>query len=92
MVSLLAETSATSVVAILAGISGALAGIGAYINTRREVQTKADANYVERNLAAMQAVIDFQTAESKRLRDELDDCNRRCDECLSKVRRLERNA
>jgi hypothetical protein len=81
----------TSVIAIIAGVAGAFTGIGAFINTRRDLQTKADANYVDRNLAAMQAVVDFQTAENQRLRAELDECNRRCEECLTRVRNLERN-
>jgi len=88
-----------SLIAIIAGVTGAISGAAAYVVQNKEVRTKADTGYVDRNLAAMQAIIDRQTAENVRLlgridkqeakirdlTELLDECQRMCDECLDKV-------
>ncbi len=88
-----------SVIAIIAGVGGAITGVGAVIVQHREARTKADTGYVDANLRAMQAIVDMQGAENVRLRDELEatrtrlaDCERRCQECLVKISRLERRS
>jgi hypothetical protein len=93
-----------TLIAIMAGISGIVAGIGAVFIHHKEATTHADTSYVDNNLRAMQALVDnavstevrVQTrcdaaeAEVAKLRVALIDCERRCAECLSRVSRLEK--
>lgn len=94
---LAAGLDVTALVALIAGISGAITGIGAVVVQRRDVRTKADTSYVDMNLRAMQALVDNTVAnearlqeENRKLREDLTACEKRCDECLRRINRLER--
>jgi hypothetical protein len=95
---------APTLLAFVVGVSGIVSGIGALFIQHREADTHADTSYVESNLRAMQALVDNSVtsevrvqarcdaaeAEVSKLRVDLQDCERRCAECLSRVSRLEK--
>ncbi len=107
-----AESSVVTATALVLAVGGIVSGVGGVVIQRRNAATSADVSYVDRNLAAMQRIIDLQAVEDKRLRatneerlkriDTLEDelaavtaelatVRAECDDCLKRVRTIERN-